>query len=96
MKLSTSLLTTAILLITFTLPAQTANFSSLQKGFLSPPDSVKPSVYWYWMSDNISREGVIKDLTAMDSIGIGRVFIGNIGYSKEEVPYGRVKLFSAE
>lgn len=67
-----------------------------RNGFVTPPDSVKPSVYWYWMSDNISQEGVKKDIEAMAEIGIGRAFIGNIGYPKEEVPYGNVKLFSDE
>ena len=69
---------------------------TLQQGFKTPPDSVKPSVYWYWMSDNISEQGVIKDIEAMAKVGIGRAFIGNIGYAKEEVPYGKVKLFSDE
>lgn len=68
----------------------------LQHGFVTPPDSVKPSVYWYWMSDNISQEGVKQDVEAMVKVGIGRAFIGNIGYPKEEVPYGKVKLFSDE
>lgn len=53
-------------------------------------------MYWYWMSDNISEEGVKKDLVAMADIGIGRAFIGNIGYNEKEVPYGKVKLFSDE
>jgi hypothetical protein len=29
----------------------------LMKGFTNPPDSVKPWVYWYWISDNNTREG---------------------------------------
>ena len=52
---------------------------SLESGFISPPDTVQTSVYWYWISDNISREGVIKDLHAMKEVGINRAFIGNIG-----------------
>jgi hypothetical protein len=67
---------------------------SLDSKFTHPPDSVQTSIYWYWMSDNISKEGVIKDLQAMKSVGINRAFIGNIGY--ESTPYGKVKLFSAE
>lgn len=69
---------------------------SIERGFKLVPDSVRPSMYWYWMSDNISVEGVKKDVEAMAKIGIGRAFIGNIGYPKEEVPYGNVKLFSDE
>ncbi len=69
---------------------------TLQYSFKMPPDSIKPSVYWYWMSDNISEQGVKKDIEAMVKVGIGRAFIGNIGYAKEEVPYGKIKLFSDE
>lgn len=69
---------------------------ALKAGFITPPDSVKPSVYWYWMSDNISATGVTKDLEAMAAAGIGRAFIGNIGMNKTETPYGNVKLFSDE
>ncbi len=68
----------------------------LEKGFRNPPDSVKPSIYWYWMSDNVSPEGVVKDIEAMHKIGIGRTFIGNIGYPAEEVPYGQAPLFSEQ
>lgn len=68
--------------------------SSLETSFIRPPDSIQTSIYWYWMSDNISKEGVIKDLHAMKSVGINRAFIGNIGY--ETTPYGKVKLFSEE
>ena len=70
--------------------------SPLQNSFATPPDSVKPSVYYYWLSDNISQEGVKKDIEAMAKIGIGRAFIGNIGLNPEETPYGKVKLFSDE
>lgn len=71
--------------------------TNLQAGFQTPPDSVKPSIYWYWINDNISEEGVERDLEAMAKIGIGRAFIGNIGLTKEEgTSYGNVKLFSNE
>jgi len=70
------------------------SISEFKRGFKTPPDSVKPSVYWYWLSDNISEEGVKRDLEAMAKIGIGRAYIGNIGL--DETPYGNVKLFSNE
>lgn len=97
---------TGALIVTMTLPAslaiaqktslKTTASSVLKQEFKTVPDSIKPSIYWYWMSDNISQEGVKKDIEAMAKIGIGRAFIGNIGYPKEEVPYGDVKLFSDE
>ena len=27
----------------------------LEAGFVHPPDSIQTSVYWYWISDNISK-----------------------------------------
>jgi hypothetical protein len=63
-------------------------------GFQTPPDSVQTSIYWYWISGNISKEGVVKDLVAMKKAGIGRAFIGNVGL--EEMPDGKVRLLSPE
>ena len=67
---------------------------TLAAGFINPPDSMQTSVYWYWISDNISEEGVVKDLYSMKEAGINRAFIGNIGLS--DVPYGKVKMLSEE
>jgi len=68
--------------------------ASLESGFKTPPDSIQTSVYWYWISDNISKEGVEKDLYSMKEAGINRAFIGNIGLS--DIPYGKVKMLSDE
>ena len=67
---------------------------SLESGFTNPPDSIQTSVYWYWISDNISKEGVVRDLQSMKKAGINRAFIGNIGLS--DVEYGKVKMLSEE
>jgi len=69
-------------------------FTQIESGFNTIPDSIQTSVYWYWISNNISEEGVIKDLYAMKKAGINRAFIGNIGL--DEVPYGKVKMLSEE
>jgi hypothetical protein len=69
-------------------------FSQIESGFKTIPDSMLTSIYWYWMSDNISKEGVVKDLNAMKRVGINRAFIGNIG--GQGVPFGKVKIFSDE
>ncbi|MDX9748598.1 MAG: glycosyl hydrolase [Paludibacter sp.] len=66
----------------------------LESGFRVPPDSIQTSVYWYWISDNISEQGVVKDLQAMKKAGINRAFIGNIGLA--DIPYGKVKMLSEE
>ncbi len=72
--------------------------NALLQGFKTLPDSVKPGCYFYWISDNISQKGVVKDIEAMAKIGIGRAFIGNVGFEESEMSlkYGEVKLFSDE
>jgi hypothetical protein len=70
------------------------SFTSIESGFKNIPDSVQTSIYWYWISDNISKEGVIQDLEAMKKAGINRAFIGNIGLN--DLPYGKTKIFTEE
>ena len=72
----------------------TVTGKALESGFITPPDSIQTSVYWYWISDNISKEGVVKDLQSMKEAGINRAFIGNIGL--DDIPYGKVKMLSEE
>ena len=52
------------------------------------------AVYWYWISDNISVEGVEHDLEAMKKAGIDRAFIGNIW--EGSVKPGSIKVLSPE
>jgi len=66
----------------------------LAEGFIVLPDSVKPWVYWYWISDNNSKEGITKDLEAMARAGIGEALIGNIG--NEGMSYGEPSTLSEE
>lgn len=78
----------------FALGAQ--QMSKLETGFVKPADDVQTSIYWYWISDNISEEGVIKDLRSMKEVGINRAFIGNIGLSEWESCKGKVTFNSEE
>ena len=66
----------------------------IEKGFREIPDSIRVGCYWYWISDNISKEGVIKDLHAMKEAGITRAYIGNIDIGGNS--YGDVKIFTPE
>ena len=66
----------------------------LRKGFAEVPDSIRTAVYWYWISDNISEDGVVKDLHAMKQAGINTAFLGSMGV--DGVPYGDVKFLSDE
>ncbi len=83
-----------ILLTTCTANKGQISDKALESGFAVPPDSIQTSVYWHWISDNISKEGVVNDLHAMKQAGINRAFIGNIGL--DVVPYGKVKMLSEE
>ncbi len=71
----------------------------LADGFDNPPEQTKPWCYWYWISDNISKEGITRDLEAMRRVGIGEALIGNIYLSPEDggnVPPGKIKVLSPE
>lgn len=67
----------------------------MERNFQNPPKEVQTAIYWYWISGNISKEGVIADLHAMKRAGINRAFIGDIGqdgfYTEKSV-----KIFSDE
>ncbi|MCX6914221.1 MAG: glycosyl hydrolase [Verrucomicrobia bacterium] len=32
--------------------------NDLEQGFAHPPDSARPWVYWFWLSGNISSNGI--------------------------------------
>ncbi|MFP4096383.1 MAG: glycosyl hydrolase [Cyclobacteriaceae bacterium] len=70
------------------------SLEALQESFISPPDSVKPWIYWYWINDNISKEGISRDLEAMASVGIGEALIYNLAVSG--VPTGNVPILSED
>ena len=54
------------------------NAQPLYTQFQTAKCDQRVAVYWYWISDNISVEGVERDLEAMKKAGIDRAFIGNI------------------
>jgi len=69
--------------------------ADLDDGFRSPPSATKPWIYWYWINDNISRDGLTRDLEAMARVGIGEAFIGNVDLPGGQ-PRGKVPVFSDE
>ena len=66
----------------------------LAAGFADPPPDTRPWCYWYWISDNISKEGITRDLEAMARVGIGEAFIGNIFL--DDVRSGEIKVLAPE
>ena len=62
------------------------DFQNIQTGFITPHDSNTVWCYWYWIGDDISKEGITKDLEAMKEVGIGAAFIGNINPAEVDGP----------
>ncbi len=71
------------------------SMGSVEKNFKNTPESQQLGVYWYWIAGNMSKEGVVKDLKAMKSVGINRAFIGMIG-ENQGAPQGPVRMFTDE
>lgn len=44
--------------------------SSFCDGFQNPPEEARPYVWWHWMDGNVSKEGILADLSWMHRIGI--------------------------
>jgi hypothetical protein len=74
--------------------SQGDSVEGMKVNFKIPPQNTKPWVYWYWLNNHISKEGITKDLEAMANIGIGAAFIGNIYL--DDVPEGKVPVLSQE
>ncbi len=65
------------------------DIATIEKNFKDVNTETPIAVYWYWLNDNLTPEGAIKDLDAMKEAGIGRAFIGIQGV--ENIPQGDAK-----
>ena len=74
-------------------PVEPSEISLLESGFLNPPDSARPGVYWYFMDGNLSKEGMTADLEAMKKGGIGNVIFLEVNVG---VPRGPVDFLSKQ
>jgi hypothetical protein len=66
---------------------------SLKAGFLNPPPSARPGVYWYFMDGNQSKTSMTADLESMQRAGIGYVVFLEVNVG---VPRGKVDFLSEE
>ncbi len=74
--------------------SQDTHISDLKEGFLNPGDSLNPWCYYYWVANNVTKEGITRDLESMAEAGIGAAFIGNIGTADQY--QGDVPMLSEE
>jgi hypothetical protein len=45
----------------------------LAQGFVDPPPSARPWVYWFPLSGNLTKEGITADMEALARVGVGGV-----------------------
>ena len=60
------------------------NYSGLENNFRTPPASSHPYVWWHWMGNNITAEGITSDLEAMKDAGIAGATIFNISTNADK------------
>lgn len=59
----------------------------LAKGFVKPPRSAGPWVYWWWLTGNVTEDSIVRDLAAMEEKGIGGVLLFDArGYHEDHTP----------
>jgi hypothetical protein len=61
----------------------------IREEFRTPPPNARPQTMWMWVDGNISKEGITKDLEAMESIGVGGfiLFNGGLGMPQGSIIY---------
>jgi hypothetical protein len=69
------------------------NTDALKAGFVDPPLSARPWVYWFWLNSNVSREGITADLEAMKRVGVGGVLIMEVD---QGAPVGKAAFMGDE
>ena len=65
----------------------------VKEGFVNPPDSARPGVYWYFMDGNLDRDAMTADLESMKQAGIGYVLFLEVNVG---VPRGKVDFLTEE
>lgn len=94
-RLIFTLFFTVLILVQCTSPqkGQQSDFAQIKTNFVTPSDDNTLWCYWYWIGDDISKEGITKDLEAMKEAGIGGALIGNINPEEKD---GKVPMLSEE
>jgi hypothetical protein len=67
--------------------------NAVKAGFLNPPASAKPGVYWYFMDGNMNKESITADLESMKKAGIGNVIFLEVNVG---LPVGPVDFLSEQ
>jgi hypothetical protein len=60
--------------------------ASLVDGFMSPPVRARPHVWWHWINGNVTPDGIVRDLDALEQYGFGGAAIIDIGGGAPQGP----------
>jgi hypothetical protein len=83
----------SLLMILFASCNNSKNYEIIKSNFIKPTDDNSVWCYWYWINDDISKDGITKDLEAMKKAGIGGALIGNINPAHKD---GKVPMLSED
>ena len=87
-----------LLIMPFNAGAQTppGGTDSLLGGFMDPPKSARPRVWWHWMNGNITKEGIRKDLLWMDEAGVVGFHNFDAGLETPQIVERRISYMTPE
>ena len=71
-----------------TLSGNALAVDELADGFRAPPNEARPRVYWWWLNNLVSREGITRDVEQFQAKGIGGVLPFNAGAAAGKMPSG--------
>ena len=69
---------------------------SLRAGFINPPNSAHPRVWWHWMNGNVTKDGIQKDLQWMKRVGVGGVQNFDVSLFSPQVVQKRLAYMTPE
>lgn len=67
----------------------------LYDGFVNPPSSYRPRVWWHWMNGNVTKDGIRKDLEWMHRSGIVGFHNFDAGMETPQLVENRLPYMSA-
>jgi hypothetical protein len=62
------------------------SLNAIEKGFLEPPSTARPMVFWHWINGNVTKKGITDDLEDMKRAGIGGVHLFDVSIYLPEGP----------
>ncbi len=85
-------------ILIFTIPdcVKQSDNITLRQSFITPPDSVKPRVYWWWLYNRIDKQSITRDLEEFRSKGISGVNLICTGGYAGQAPLPGVPFLSKE